>query len=352
MQPNRHTVVDIKDTGFYINNKPTYQGIYYRGKKIQGLLFNSRMVQGIFDDKNPETRYLWDYPDAEWNPDRNTNEFIHAMPTWRKAGLLGFTLNLQGGSPQGYSQYQPWHNSAFTASGLLDDAYFNRLERILDAADQLGMTVILGYFYFGQDQRLENEQCVINAVRNATNWLIHKKYTHVLIEIGNEVDNHKYNHAIIQTDRCHELMEIVKNISFGKVNNLAGRLLVSASLCGNVIPPDNIVATSDFLLIHGNSVAEPDRIREMVDLCRSSERFHGQPIVFNEDDHFDFDADDNNFLAAIDRYASWGYFDYRMTGESFDEGYQSVPVNWCISSDRKKGFFALLSKITGEGDSP
>ncbi len=33
------------------------------------------------------------------------------------------------------------------------------------------------------------------------------------------------------------------------------------------------------------------------------------PILFNEDDHFDFDKDENNFAAAVSEYASWGYFD-------------------------------------------
>jgi hypothetical protein len=42
------------------------------------------------------------------------------------------------------------------------------------------------------------------------------------------------------------------------------------------------------------------------------------------------------------------YFDYRMANEGFDDGYQSVPVNWGISSPRKKAFFDLLSDITGE----
>ncbi len=36
-----------------------------------------------------------------------------------------------------------------------------------------------------------------------------------------------------------------------------------------------------------------------------------------------------------------------MKGEGFDEGYQSVPVNWGISSTRKRGFFRLLAEITG-----
>jgi hypothetical protein len=37
-----------------------------------------------------------------------------------------------------------------------------------------------------------------------------------------------------------------------------------------------------------------------------------------------------------------------MKGKGFDEGYQSVPVNWKASSARKGGFFKLLSEITGE----
>jgi hypothetical protein len=36
-----------------------------------------------------------------------------------------------------------------------------------------------------------------------------------------------------------------------------------------------------------------------------------------------------------------------MKEEGFDEGYQSVPVNWQISSTRKKGFFNKLKEITG-----
>ena len=69
--------------------------------------------------------------------------------------------------------------------------------------------------------------------------------------------------------------------------------------------------------------------------------------MFNEDDHFDFDAEDNHFLAAVSEYAGWGYFDYRMSGEGYDDGFQSVPVNWTISSARKRGFFDLLARITG-----
>src|SRR5262245_36856572 len=155
------TTVSIRDERFFINGRPTYEGRMYKGLKIEGLLMNSRMVQGSFDDLNPETRSRWKYPDTgQWDAERNTREFVAAMPEWKRHGLLGFTLNFQGGSPQGYSQDQPWNNSAFDVDGSLRKDYLNRMERILDRADELGMVAIVGYFYFGQDQRLRDEEAV------------------------------------------------------------------------------------------------------------------------------------------------------------------------------------------------
>jgi len=69
------------------------------------------------------------------------------------------------------------------------------------------------------------------------------------------------------------------------------------------------------------------------------------PILFNEDDHFDFDKPDNNMVAAISKYASWGYFD---PGESnYVDGYQCPPVNWGINTERKRAFFNLVKQVTG-----
>ena len=50
------TVVSIQGDAFYINGQPTYKGRTWQGHKIEGLLLNSRMVQGIFDDANPKPR--------------------------------------------------------------------------------------------------------------------------------------------------------------------------------------------------------------------------------------------------------------------------------------------------------
>ena len=340
----RHTAISIVGDEFYINGNPTYAGRKWNGHTIQGLLLNARMVQGIFDDLNRNTVTNWAYPDTgRWDAERNVREFIAAMPDWRKHGLLAFTINLQGGSPRGYSNQQPWHNSAIEADGSLRADYMKRLERIFDRADEIGMVVILGYFYFGQDERLRDESAVIRATDDATQWILDHGYRNVLIEINNECDV-RYDHAILRPERIQELIERVKKTTRG-----GRRLLVSASYGGGTIPKENVVRAADFLLVHGNGVSDPKRISHMVRQTRAVAGYRAMPIVFNEDDHFDFEKPLNNFIAAVIEHASWGYFDYRMKGESFDEGFQSVPVNWGISSERKRGFFNLLRGITGEG---
>jgi len=183
------TVVSIQGREFLVNGRPTYEARSYDGMKVQGLLFNSRMVQGIFDDRNAETRARWNYPDGPWDPERNTREFVAAMPLWKAKGLLAFTINLQGGSPEGYSRSQPWSSSAFETDGALRPDATARLARILDRADELGMVAIVGFFYQGQERRMDDEQSVVRATDAATDWLVGQGYTHVLIEVANEADN-------------------------------------------------------------------------------------------------------------------------------------------------------------------
>lgn len=341
--PKRKTSVSIEGEAFLINGTPTYKGRTWNAKKIEGLIMNSRMVQATFDDLNPETRDLWKYPDTKkWDADRNTREFVAMMPSWRKQGLLGMTLNLQGGSPQGYSKTQPWHNSAFNADGSLRADFLKRFETVLDTADEIGMVVILGLYYFGQDERLKDEKAVIRGVDASLDWLFAKGYRNVIIEVNNEC-NVRYDHAILKPERVHELIERVKS----KSKN-GRRFLVGTSYGGGAIPRENVVRVSDFLFLHGNGVSDPARIGEMVKQTRKVAGYRPMPILFNEDDHFDFDKPKNNFVAAVNEYASWGFFDYRMKGEGLDEGYQSVPVNWSAMTARRRGFFQLLSAITGE----
>jgi hypothetical protein len=335
------TQVTIEGEKFFIDGQPTYPGRTFRGYQIEGLLLNSRMVQATFDDANPETRAMWAYPDTgEWDPERNVREFLAALPLYREHGLLAVTVNFQGGSPQGYSKAQPWINTAFTPDGEFKPAYLERMGHILDRTGELGMAVILGIFYFGQDEHLKDEAAVIRALDNSIKWVLERGYQHVLIEVNNECDVPRYEHPILQPGRVAELIERVKEVTHN-----GRRLLAGVSYGGGRIPHEPVVRASDFLLVHGNGVSDPNRIAEMVEQTRELPGYRPMPILFNEDDHFDFDKPLNNFIAAVSRGASWGYFDPGLS--NYQDGYQCPPVNWGLSTERKQQFFQLVKEMTG-----
>jgi hypothetical protein len=335
------TEVSIHGNQFFLNGKLTYAGRSYHGLKIEGLLMNVRAVQAIFDDLNPQTRSRWNYPDTgRWDAERNVREFIAALPEWRRHGVLAFTVNLQGGSPEGYSKNQPWENTAIDPDGNLRPAYMDRLARVLDRADELGMVAIVGYFYFGQDQRVKDEAAVRRAVTNATNWLLDSGHRNVLVEIDNECNVKAYDHAILKPDRVPELIEQAKSITRG-----GRRLLAGTSYGGGTPAGANVVQVSDFVLLHGNGPDDPARIRKMIDATRSVPTWRPMPVLINEDDHFRFDDPDSHLMAALAEYVSWGYFD---PGKSdYVEGYQCPPVNWGINTERKRQFFRKVKEITG-----
>jgi hypothetical protein len=335
------TEVSIRGDEFYINGKPTYAGRSYKGMKIEGLLMNVRAVQATFDDLNPETRGKWAYPDTgKWDPERNVREFVAALPEWKRHGLLAFTVNLQGGSPEGYSKAQPWENSAIDPEGNLRPAYMDRLARVIERADDLGMVAIVGYFYFGQDQRVKDEAAVRRAVTNATTWLLDRDYRNVLVEIDNESNVGAYDHEILKPGRVPELIELAKGIT-----RAGRRMLVGTSYGGGTPAGANVVKASDFLLLHGNGPDDPARIHKMIQTSRATPTWRPMPVLINEDDHFRFGDPENHMMAAISEYVSWGYFD---PGKSdYSDGHQCPPVNWTINTERKRQFFAKLKEVTG-----
>ena len=372
------TKIGISGESWTINGDLTYAGREFNGHRIEGLLLNSRMANAMFDDANRLTRHLWGYPDTgEWDADRNVTEFIEALPLYASHGLRAVTVNLQGGSPTAYYRQaafrevmrergihqddvevwrglpgpdsQPWDNAAFTPAGELLPRYRDRAERIIKACDNAGMVVVLGVFYFGQDERLQDEDAVVNAVVGVRDWLLDAGHANVLLEVNNETNVPRYEHEILQPHRVHELIQEAKM----RCGVDGRRVLTGTSYGGGRVPDDSVLGVSDFVMLHGNGVTEPRRIAEMVRQTRAKSSYAPKPIMFTEDDHFDFDAPDNNYLAALSEYASWGYFDAGdgaggvMSFGDYVNGYQNVPINWGINTPRKGAFFELTRRITG-----
>ena len=344
---SRATSIAIAGNAFHINGKPTYPGRSFRGSKVEGQLFTSRMVNCIINDQNPETRGMWAWRDGPWDPERNTNEFIAALPLYRSHGLTSIAFNVQGVSPMGYGWNQPWHTSGYTPDGRLLPDYKSRLLRVLDATDANGMVAVLGYFYVSATPALADEAAFIRATDEITDLVCDGGYTNVLIEVANEADISRWTAETIKPARCHELVARVQSRSKGRVKTPAGRLLVSTSFATAAPIPERLLQTADYVLYHGNGLATPQAVHARARQIRTTSGYRGQPLLINEDDHFDFDKPENNFLAAVEEYSGWGYFDYRQIRERFEDGYQSLPVDWGINSVRKKAFFSLLAQVTG-----
>ena len=348
------TTIDIDGEGFLVDGRLVHEGQTLDGIPLDGLLLNARMINGAFDDANPETAGRWAYPDTgAWDAERNTREYLAAMSQWRADGLDAFTIGIQGGSPQGYSTEQPWDNAGFTADGELLPDHRRRIGAILEEADRLGLVVILDVFYHGQEHRLRDEGAVKRAVVEVCRWVLGVGWRHVLVEIANEVNWHEhYTHAILKAERVHELIALAQGVADGD----GRRLLVSTSFLAHppIVTPE-LLAVADFVLLHGNGTPTPDTLREMVETVKATENWTPRPIVFNEDDHFDFDRPDNWMTAALRAGASWGYFDPGApsttehpptpTVGDYVTGYQAVPVNWGLTTDSKRGFFRTLRRV-------
>ena len=349
------TTISIHDTDFIINNQPTYKGRTHQGRRIEGLLLNSRMVQAVFDDQNPETVVNWQYPDTKvWDPDRNTNEFCSALSIYKDHGLLAVTVGLQGGGPIYKPQvYEHYINSAFEWDGSLKPAYFNRLERILSAADDLGMVVIVNFFYWQQNRNFLNDQAVKNAARLATEWILKSGYYNVLVDVNNEI---REGDGILESKGIHQLIEIIQSTTMnGK------RLLTGTSIHPrNHFPPGKWSEMVDFFMPHGND-SPPEKLRDELRTLKKWEIYtvNPRPILINEDS-----VDVRTLEVAVDEGASWGYYAQGYGSGYKDKrwdwtihkreplfehlsGFQTPPVNWSINTDLKRNFFERAKEITG-----
>ena len=328
--------VTIKGDKFYTGDKLTYSDFPGAKPEALGRLMNSRMVQATFEDENPQTATFFAYPGgAPFDPQRQTSEFIAALPDYRRHGVIACTVNFQGGYPQYHVHLrkdqilQDWDNNAFTPNGSLKWRYAQRMERVIAAADDANVVVIVGYFYFGQNHKLQDEAAVRRAVAEATEFLAGLRRGNIMIEINNEC-NIGYVHPLLQPQDVHEMIKLARQVSKGEI-------YVSTSYGGGTLAGQNVIDSADFILLHGNG-QNPDNIHQMVARTKAQT---GKPIVFNEDS-----VRVDNCRAAFEEGASWGYYD--QGGKTpYADGFQSVPTNWSINTPEKQAFFATVADLVG-----
>jgi hypothetical protein len=254
---------------------------------------NARFIQGIFDDKAaPErfARFGWE----KWDPERHTDELIKALPEWYAYGLRAFTVGFQGGMPVFTAENSTIDNNPFSEDGgVIDPAYLGRLDRLIRAADEIGMIVIVSILYQGQSPRMKDGRAVRNAVRTASRWLRDQGYANTIIEVANEhtVGDFAARPLVSNPEGITTLMEIAREAS--------GGIPVGCSAGGREMFRE-VAEASDVVLIHGNTLRRQDYYR-FVNMVKSWTP--GKPIVCNEDSPCFTQLD-----VAFDTQTSWGYY--------------------------------------------
>lgn len=323
MVNNNKTILTINNEKFLINEKLTYSEIKDCHEQYHGLLMNSRMIQGIFDDKQDVSRF--NRFGKDFNPDVNTNEFIEALPQWYEKGLRAVTVGFQGGGPCFTIDNYTIENNPYSADGkIIDSAYLDRMKKVIQAADQIGMIVIVSFFYGSQCRFFRDDLAIMQAVKTASNWLRDEQFTNIIIEIANEHDVpcFKRNPIIYLEDSVVELMEIAKRES--------GGIPVGCSGMGGTFH-EKIIMESDVVLIHGNGLTR----QHFYNLIQKVKKIKpNTPIVCNEDSQAF-----SNMIVAMKAGTSWGYYN-NLTK-------QEPPVYWEITKGEDDFFTTRLALELG-----
>jgi hypothetical protein len=362
--------LDLQDGTWYLDGHPTYSpdGGYPNGDpRLRGLLLNHRVINGIFDDLNPSHDYDgdgrddWAFPDlGRWDPEENTRRFLSAMPRWREAGVLAFTIGLQGGNPFRSSpppeglRADMVNASAFEADGSLHPAFMARLRMILGRADDLGMVPIVNLFYQGANRRVR-EDAVLAALGNAIGWLLDGGHDRLIIDVANECSTDRYWPAL-RLERVDQLVQRVRDLvaDHNARTGDARRFFVGASLLPGLTRaervqelPESYLRAVDVLMPHGNGLTTEEVRAGIAAMRGRSLQVRGEhvPILFNEDiEHraatpgYDVGGDLAHLEACLDGGASWG---------NLIRSHQWVPCReWYDGSDVQRAWFALTRRLT------
>ena len=317
------TVLTLEGNKFLINGKLVYSEIPRCPNEYHGLLMNARFIQGIFDDSIEKDRF--NRFGKQFDADQSTDDCIASLQEWYDTGLRALTVGFQGGGPCFTIDSNTIDNNPFSPDGrTMDTEYLRRMKKIIDAADELGMVIIVSFFYGPQSRFLKDDNAVLEATKTASNWLRDQKFTNVIIEVANEHDIEAYKiHPILFNDAgIVQLIQIAQRES--------GNLPVGCSSTGAYFS-ESITNASDVVLIHGNNMSRQEFYNQ---IKKVKELQPGRPIVCNEDSQAL-----SGMQVALDAGVSWGYYN-NMTK-------QEPPVIWGITKGEDCFFATRLAESMG-----
>lgn len=323
------TKYEIVGRDFYINGKKTYTEIPNNDPRCHGLLFNARFIQGLFQDVNEENREHYNRFGKIFDKDKNTDDLIAALPQWYDAGLRAITVGLMGGGPcMSYKDWGTLKFGSFSSDGkVMDTGIRNRLEKVLKAADGLGMLVIVSFLYHGQFRYYDSDEAIENVCKTSVETLCAMPYDNVIIEVANEYDviEMMVPESVIGTpEKMAELVEKCRQWC-------GGRFAVGSSTTFVDERQKAVMQASDIALFHGN-----DKLRQMLHnkytLVRSW--CPDKPLVVNEDSGLFTQID-----VAMEDHFSWGYYNNWTK--------QEPPCDWGITHSEDDYFARKVSEAVG-----
>ncbi|OON95955.1 MAG: hypothetical protein ATN31_10295 [Candidatus Epulonipiscioides saccharophilum] len=316
------TNLTIEQQKFLINGTLVYSEYPNVKPTMLGTLMNARFIQAIFDtqDRGRFNRY-----GKTFDPDVNTEELIEALPEWYASGLRAITVGLQGG---GNCFTVPGHllqNNPYSADGTtVCPKYLDRLLKLIKACDDLGIIVIVSYFYAANISELEGAQAVINIVEGMTKFLANSGFNNLIIEIANE-----FNIApFAKMPLIHEPQGMVALINFAKLH--ANGIPIGCS-GGGGFTNEEVCKASDVVIIHGNGESR-SRLYNHIHLVRKYTP--NKPILINEDSQAI-----GQLTVCEQEGVSWGYYN-NMTK-------QEVPTYWGITRGEDEFFAARMAQTIG-----
>ncbi len=318
------TTLTLQGDRFLINGQPTYQVQGATNADAHGLLMNARFIQGIFDDAADPKRFArfgW----KTWDPERHTDELIAALPQWKRYGILALTVGFQGGMPVFTAENSTIDNNPYSDDGTaVDPRYLGRMQRLIEAADRVGMIIIVSLLYQGQAPRLADGRTIRNAVIAGARWLKHLGRRNVIIEVANEQDvgNFRDRPLVNSGEGMAVLIDLAREHS--------GGLPVGCSGGGGAFNLETARA-SDVVLVHGNGLG---RARYYAFINRVKDACGDVPIVCNEDSPCYSRVD-----VAARTGTSWGYYN-NITK-------QEPPADWTVTAPEDRFFAERVARAVG-----
>ena len=287
------TKVSVQGDKFLINGKLVYSEIATARPESLGLLWNQRVIQGVFDDKKDRTRFNL-LKQGVFEPEKNTDNLIASLPEWYDYGMRAITVGFQGGWPVGCVDVADIENNPFGEDGTsLDSAYAARMDRIIKAADEIGMVVIVSFLYWAQCNRLKDGRAINNAVKTGCEFLKNGGYTNVIVEVANE-----YNIPPFEKSQLAYQPQSMA-VLIQRAREWSGGMLVGCS-GGGAMADKEVIEESDVAIVHGNGATRG----QYYDFLRKVQGWaNGKPVLCNEDSPCCTRVD-----VALELGTSWGYY--------------------------------------------